>query len=79
MSSRWKTIKDNLSDPNSVKPWDVLDPKSEWVKDEIKNSRYSICQKCPEFIPLTTQCKQCGCVMKLKAGLEKAVCPIGKW
>jgi len=79
MSSRWKTIKDNLADPNTVKPWDVFDPKSEWVNDEVKNSRYSICQKCPEFISLTTQCKQCGCVMKLKTGLEKATCPIGKW
>jgi len=79
MSSRWKIIKDNLSDPNAVKIWDVFDPKSEWVNDEIKETRYSICQQCPEFISLTTQCKQCGCMMKLKTGLEKASCPIGKW
>ena len=79
MSSRWKAIKDNLLDPNAVKPWDALSPNTDWVNDEIKDSRYSICQQCPEFIHLTTQCKQCGCVMKIKSGIKNATCPIGKW
>lgn len=79
MSSRWKAIKDNLLDPNAVKPWDIINPNTEWVSDEIKESRYSICKQCPEFIDLTTQCKQCGCVMKIKSGLYNAACPIGKW
>ena len=79
MSSRWKAIKDNLLDPNAVKPWDAINPNTEWVSDEIKESRYSICKQCPEFIDLTTQCKQCGCVMKIKSGLYHATCPIGKW
>lgn len=79
MNSRWQTIKANLSDSNSVKPWDVLNPKTEWVSDEVKEARYSICKQCPEFIDLTTQCKQCGCVMKIKSGIQDASCPIGKW
>lgn len=79
MSSRWQTIKENLINPNSVKPWDMLDPKTEWVSNEIKDSRYAICQKCPEFISLTSQCKQCGCIMKIKSGIKQAACPIGKW
>ncbi len=79
MSSRWKAIKDNLLDPNAVKPWDIINPNTEWVSDEIKESRYSICKQCPEFIDLTTQCKKCGCVMKIKSGIQAATCPIGKW
>jgi hypothetical protein len=79
MTSRWKTIKDNLMDPGSVKPWEVLNPDTDWVSDEVRNARYSICKSCPEFLVLTTQCKQCGCVMKIKSGMEKATCPIGKW
>ncbi len=79
MTSRWKTIKDNLSDPNAVKPWQILDPDTEWLDDEARNSRYDICKKCPEFLVLTTQCKQCGCIMKIKTGMKMATCPIGKW
>ena len=79
MTSRWQIIKENLMDKDSVKPWEVLNPDTEWVSDDVRNSRYSICKSCPEFIALTTQCKQCGCVMKIKSGMSKASCPIGKW
>ena len=79
MASRWQTIKENLLDPNAVKPWDMLNPQTEWVSEEIKESRQSSCQQCPEFIKSTTQCKQCGCIMKIKTGMAKAFCPIGKW
>jgi hypothetical protein len=79
MTSRWQTIKANLVDPNAVKPWDMINPNTEWTTDEKKEERYSICKGCPEFISATTQCKQCGCIMKIKTGMEKAVCPLGKW
>ena len=79
MTSRWDSIKKNLTDPNTVKPWDMLNPKTEWVEDDVKEARFDICKKCPEFISSTTQCKQCGCIMKIKTGMEKAFCPIGKW
>lgn len=79
MTSRWKTIKDNLANPEAVKPWDMLNPETEWLSDEDRDARYSVCKQCPEFIPLTTQCKQCGCVMKVKSGMKLATCPLGKW
>lgn len=79
MSSRWDSIKKNLADPNAVKPWDMLNPQTEWVEDSVKQSRYDICKQCPEFISATTQCKECGCIMKIKTGMAKAFCPIGKW
>jgi hypothetical protein len=38
-----------------------------------------LCNDCPEFIRMTTQCKQCGCIMKAKVKLLHATCPLGKW
>lgn len=72
----WKKYKENLGD---VRPWDMLNPNIEWANEDKIKERYSICQSCPELIKLTKQCKKCGCFMKAKATLEKAVCPIGKW
>ena len=55
-------------------------PNEEEEEDEEKqDERMSICETCPSFIKLTTQCKECGCIMKMKTKLEQAVCPLGKW
>ena len=62
-----------------TKPWDLLNPSTDFVSESVQEERYSICKKCPEFIGLTTQCKKCGCFMKLKTTLAEARCPIGKW
>jgi hypothetical protein len=70
-----KQYKDNLGES---RPWHVAYP-SKKVSEEIFTKRYEICQACPEFIKLTDQCKKCACFMKLKARLNNAVCPIGKW
>ena len=69
---KWKQ---NLGD---TRPWDLLISDSK-VPDEIQKERYDICQACPELIKLTSQCKKCGCFMKLKTTLKEAACPIGKW
>lgn len=74
--SAWQKYKQSLGD---TRPWDVLNPNTEWTNDENALNRYNICQACPEFISLTTQCKKCGCIMKVKTKLEKAACPLGKW
>jgi hypothetical protein len=66
----------NLGD---TRPWDMLDPNAPKVSDLMAFNRLSICQQCPEFIKLTTQCKKCGCIMKLKTKLELATCPLEKW
>lgn len=63
----------------SVKPWDMVNPKSERVSKEDFDSRINICKSCTEIVKLTTQCKLCGCFMSAKAKLKLASCPIKKW
>jgi len=74
--SKWEEYKKNLGE---TRPWDLVNPNTEWVSDEVAKQRYSICQGCPELIKLTKQCKKCGCFMAAKTKLQKATCPIGKW
>lgn len=67
-----------------VRPWDLLRSKSpgsagERVSFEEKEKRMSICQECPRFVKLTSQCLECGCIMNLKTKLAAATCPLGKW
>jgi hypothetical protein len=64
---------------NSVKPWDLINPKQERVNDIISDARYEICTKCPHFLNVTKQCKKCGCFMAAKTKLKNATCPIGEW
>ena len=62
-----------------TRPWDILNPSTEWASSDVAEERYSICKACPELIKLTNQCKKCGCFMIAKTKLEKATCPLGKW
>jgi hypothetical protein len=62
-----------------ARPWDLFNTEIGRVSPEIREERLSICKECPEFIKLSTQCKQCGCVMSAKTKLPNASCPIGKW
>lgn len=67
-----------------VRPWDLLRSKApgsagERVSSEEKDKRMSICQECPRFVKATSQCLECGCIMKLKTKLAAATCPLGKW
>ena len=72
----WQRYKENLGE---TRPWDILNA-SKYVEDsKISDSRLEICKSCPEFLSLTTQCKKCGCIMKMKTKIEQASCPIGKW
>lgn len=61
------------------KPWDLLNPNTVYLSDEESSNRFNICKSCPELIKFTSQCKKCGCFMKLKTKMEHASCPIGKW
>ena len=74
--SAWQQWKKNLGE---TRPWDIVNPETKYVDQETSDSRYSICQACPELVKLTKQCKKCGCFMALKTKLEIATCPIGKW
>jgi hypothetical protein len=62
-----------------ARPWDFLNPNTEYVDQDLANGRYEICKGCPELIKATKQCKQCGCFMAIKTKLAHASCPIGKW
>jgi len=76
--SAWQDfIKNNKS--SRVKPWDVINPNSPKAQDEEAERRYAICEKCPRFLGVTKQCKECGCFMNLKTKLADATCPLGKW
>ena len=74
--SAWAEYKKKLG---TTRPWDIINPNAEKVSDEIESTRFSICSDCPELVKLTSQCKQCGCFMKMKVKLKQATCPIGKW
>lgn len=71
----WQQYKKNLGDS---RPWHLME-KDKYADEETASSRFEICKRCPEFVDLTTQCKKCGCVMKLKTKLKMAECPLGKW
>jgi hypothetical protein len=72
----WEKYKQNLGD---TRPWDIVNPNTEWASAEVSEKRYDICKSCPELIKLTKQCKKCGCFMAAKTKLNMATCPIGKW
>lgn len=77
--------KSNLPAASSreVRPWDLLrsksTPEGERATEEKRQERLSICEECPRYIKFTSQCLECGCIMKLKTKLEAATCPLGKW
>jgi hypothetical protein len=73
--SRWQ----KYIEKNGVTPLDMLNPKTKRLSDEDAEVRLNICKSCPELIKITSQCKQCGCLMNFKTKLESAKCPIGKW
>jgi hypothetical protein len=76
MTSKWQQYKEKLGE---TRPWDLLNPNTEYAEESEAERRYDICKSCPELIDLTKQCKQCGCVMPLKTKLLKATCPLEKW
>ena len=45
----------------------------------IIEARLAECYDCEHFIKATSQCKKCGCFMKVKTRIATARCPIGKW
>lgn len=48
-------------------------------RKQIAKERLTICKECPEFVTLTSQCTQCGCIMLAKTMLKSSECPLGKW
>ena len=53
-----------------------------FVTKELYAERYALCKACPEFIPLTKQCRLCQCFMPIKAKFSRVACPmtpVPKW
>ena len=72
----WQEYKKKLG---TTRPWDVINSSIPKANEDLSEKRLSICEECPELIKLTSQCKKCGCFMKLKVKLQQATCPLGKW
>ena len=72
----WQEYKKKLG---TTRPWDFINPTTEYASEESSAERFSVCEKCPSLIKATSQCKECGCFMKAKVKLKEAVCPLGKW
>jgi hypothetical protein len=83
-SSDWEKFKQDSqgyaeSIAKSARPWDFLNPNTEYASKEEASSRLDICKSCPFLIKATVQCKKCGCFMKAKTKLKQATCPEGHW
>jgi hypothetical protein len=74
--SKWDEYKAKLGD---TRPWDLLNPNTEYVDKEVSTKRFDICKACPKLIKLTSQCKECGCFMAVKTKMTRATCPLEKW
>ena len=72
----WERYKEKTG---TTRPWDIFNPNEPRSSEEEARARMETCEKCPEFIGITKQCKQCGCVMPLKVKLKNATCPLNKW
>ena len=60
-------------------PWDLLNPNTKYVPENVYDDRFEKCKACKNFITLTTQCSECKCIMKIKCAVSHAFCPIDKW
>lgn len=63
---------------DEAKPWDLLNSNN-YVDEDTRNRRYTMCLDCDRLLKLTRTCKECGCFMSMKTWLKGAYCPIGKW
>lgn len=75
---QWKKKNAERQETGTVRPWDMLNPETEYATEDEKNSRYAICEVCPYFLS-SKQCSKCGCFMPAKTSLKYATCPVGKW
>ena len=72
--SAWSDFKKKAG---NKRPWDIS--YIEKTEQEQYEKRMSICESCDRFFELTKQCKECKCVMPIKARIKQATCPLNKW
>jgi hypothetical protein len=78
MATKWEQIKKLISSEDA-KPWDFLNPNTEYASEEEAGRRFDICLKCPSLNKSTKTCSECGCFMAAKTKLSHAHCPLNKW
>lgn len=61
----------------TARPWDLLNPKTQYVDYEISDMRLNLCKSCDMF--MKGVCKSCGCYMPIKTKMAHASCPLAKW
>ena len=49
------------------------------ISKETYKQRIKICTECESYNPTLHQCKECGCLLLLKAFLKISECPLNKW
>jgi hypothetical protein len=74
----WKAKNLAKQQAGIVTPTALFNPDTPQAEPALKAERLAICESCPHYLP-TSQCSKCGCFMPVKAGLEHASCPVGKW
>lgn len=72
-------MRNNIGKNQKARPTDFFSSDTEYASKEKQLERFSVCSECPDLIKLTSQCKLCGCFMKIKVKLSHAECPAGKW
>jgi hypothetical protein len=77
--SRSYTSEENLIKQKEKEQALIEQESKLFVGDAVGKERYNICQSCDSFNKLTTQCKECNCIMLLKTKLQSSKCPINKW
>ena len=50
-----------------------------FVDKSQAQERYNLCKNCDSYEPITTICKECGCVTKMKVKFSSSICPLNKW
>jgi hypothetical protein len=74
--SKWEQYKEKLGE---TRPWDILNPNTQYANSEVAEGRLKICSMCPKLKKVTKQCTECGCFMVVKTKMALASCPMGKW
>lgn len=81
MTSAWEKWKKNnvrRQETGVVRPWDFVNPETQYAEEQEQVQRMSICQECDKLTAAKT-CKECGCFMPAKTKLRYSTCPVGKW
>lgn len=76
LPSTIQMVKNLINDGSKIVK-NAIEGNKNLVDDDVRESRWSICQQCPRL--QNDRCLECGCFMKVKVAFVTSICPIGKW